>query len=173
VVQLGDAAGTWVAIPGSPAAVLPHCLRLWGNVGPLAEERFATIEARSRNLEACVELIGRYAATFDSFERFEQTMSEGARLPVGRLVDLADTVDADWAIDRAAFVDVASGDETVRVHRSPLRISGADCGPRSGVKHLGADNRPVLAEVLGLSDAEIDKLSADGALVEEPVGPDR
>jgi hypothetical protein len=40
------------------------------------------------------------------------------------------------------------------------------------VKHLGADNRPVLADVLGLSDGEIDRLFADGALVEKPVDGD-
>jgi len=168
VVQLGDPAGTWVAIPGSPAAVLPHCLRLTGRVELLADERFATIEARSQHLEECVALIGEVAATFDEFEAFEQMLSDGARLPVGRLVPLADTVDADWAIDRQAFLDLPSGDgsETVRVHRSPLRISGADCGPRSGAKHLGADNRSALVDVLGLDDEELERLEADGVLVE-------
>jgi crotonobetainyl-CoA:carnitine CoA-transferase CaiB-like acyl-CoA transferase len=168
VVQLGDEEGTWVAIPGSPAAVLPHCLRLWGNTAPLDDERFATIEARSRHLEECVELISAFAAGFDRFEDFERTMSEGARLPVGRLVALADTVDADWAVDRDAFVDVPSGDETVRVHRSPVRIGGWGCGPRSGVRHLGADNHEVFAEVLGLADAALAELAEQGALVERP-----
>src|SRR5204863_56550 len=77
VVQLGDPEGTWVAIPGSPAAVLPHCLRLTGRAALLDDERFATIEARSRHLEECVALIAEVAATFDRFETFERTLSDG------------------------------------------------------------------------------------------------
>ncbi|MDH4144560.1 MAG: CoA transferase [Acidimicrobiia bacterium] len=167
VVQLGD--GTWVALPGSPAAVLEAVANLWGRPDILADERFATLQARSARLDECTELIAEYAATFDDFETFESTLSNGARLPVGRLATMADTVSTGWAVDRHAYVEVPSGDEaddaTVVVHRSPLRITGADCGPRRGVKHLGADNREVMAELLGLDDAEIDRLEAAGILV--------
>jgi crotonobetainyl-CoA:carnitine CoA-transferase CaiB-like acyl-CoA transferase len=169
VVQLGDDAGTWVAIPGSPAAVLPHCLRLWGRTELLEDERFATLEARARHLDDCLHLVADFARTFDSFDEFEHALSEGARLPVGRLLSMEDTLHTDWAIDRHAYIDVPSGvDGTVTVHRSALRISGVDCGPRSGVKHLGADNREVLRSVLGLGDADIDRLQREGVLIEEP-----
>jgi crotonobetainyl-CoA:carnitine CoA-transferase CaiB-like acyl-CoA transferase len=91
---------------------------------------------------------------------------------VGRLVSPADTLEADWAVDRGAYVEVPAGPEpgdSVVVHRSALRIDGFGCGPRGGVAHLGADNRAVLAEVLGLSGAEVDALVAAGVLVERPV----
>jgi crotonobetainyl-CoA:carnitine CoA-transferase CaiB-like acyl-CoA transferase len=167
VVQLGDEEGTWVAIPGSPAAVLPHCLRLWGRTELLDDERFATLESRARHLDECLELVEAFARTFTSFDEFEHTLSEGARIPVGRLLSMADTLQSDWAVDRDAYVDVPSGEEgVVTVHRSALRISGVDCGPRSGVKHLGADNRAVLREVLGLSDPEVDGLQQAGVLIE-------
>jgi CoA:oxalate CoA-transferase len=167
VVRIGDALGTWVAIPGSPAAIMPRCAKLWGRPELLEEPRFATMEARSRHLDDCIEVIGDYARTFDSFESFESTLSNGARLPVGRLLSMADAIDhSDWSLDRRAFVEVPSGpDGTVRVHRSALRITGSDCGPRGGVKELGAYNRAVLSEVLGLDDAAIDRLRADGAVV--------
>jgi crotonobetainyl-CoA:carnitine CoA-transferase CaiB-like acyl-CoA transferase len=167
VVRLGDAAGTWVAIPGSPAAIMPRCAKLWGRPELLEDPRFATMEERSRHLDDCIEVIGRFAATFPSFEAFESTLSNGARLPVGQLRSMVEAIESsDWSVDRRAFVEVPSGtDGTVRVHRSALRISGSDCGPRGGVKELGADNRAVLAEVLGFEDAAIEQLVADGVVV--------
>ena len=116
-------------------------------------------------MEACVDHLTRWAGTFDSFEAFESTLSDGARLPVGRVVSVADTLDSDWAEDRGAYVEVPSADETVVVNRAPVRISGTDCGPRGGIAHLGAHNRAVLADVLGLDGAAIAELEADGALV--------
>lgn len=92
-------------------------------------------------------------------------MSGGARLPVGRMRSTAETLGADWALDRHAYVEVPCGTEgTVVVTRSALRISEADCGPRGGVKHLGADNRAVLTTLLGLCDGEVDALEAGGVL---------
>ena len=169
VVQLGDAAGTWVAVPGSPAAVVVPFLRVWGRDDLLADERFATMEARSANLDACRDLIAEFALRFDSFEAFEQTMSNGARLPIGELRSAADTLTADWAVDRHAYVDVPSGEDgTVTVNRASLRIAGTDCGPRSGAKHLGADNAAVLTALLGLSRADVDDLLRNGVIVERP-----
>ncbi|MPY91574.1 MAG: hypothetical protein GEV08_00510 [Acidimicrobiia bacterium] len=166
VVQLGDVAGTWVAVPGSPAAALVACARLWGRPELLDEPRFATMEDRSAHLDDCIALIGEFAATFTSFDAFESTMSDGARLPIGRLATMADTLEVDWAVDRGAYVEVPAGDGgKVVVHRSPLRISDADCGPRGGVGHLGADNRAVLTDVLGLTPDDLDRLESAGVIV--------
>jgi crotonobetainyl-CoA:carnitine CoA-transferase CaiB-like acyl-CoA transferase len=165
VVQLGD--GTWVAIPGSPAAVFVTYAKLSGRRELLADERFSTMQARSAHLELCVEHLAAWAATFPTFESFEHTLSEGARLPVGRLVSLADTRHADWAEDRGAYVEIPCGDDSVVVNRSALRITGSDCGPRSGIRHLGADNATVLSDVLGLDADTINRLVEAGALVEQ------
>lgn len=165
VVQLGDADQTWVAIPGNPAAIFATYARLSGQPELLDDDRFADITVRSANMEACVEHLAAWAATFDSFDGFEATLS-AARLPVGRVLSVDETVNSDWAQDRGAYVEVPSGIETVTVNRSALRIEGTDCGPRGGVKQLGADNRAVVAEVLGLGTEQIDELIAEGALVD-------
>ncbi|MDH3678639.1 MAG: CoA transferase [Acidimicrobiia bacterium] len=165
VVRLGDDEQTWVAIPGSPAAVFVAYARLSHQPELLAEERFATMAARVTNMEACVEHLSAWAASFDSFEAFEDMLSDGARLPVGRVLSIADTVRSDWATDRGAYVEVPSGAESVLVNRSALRISGTDTGPRGGVKALGADNRTVLDDLLDLGPVEIEALVRSGALV--------
>jgi crotonobetainyl-CoA:carnitine CoA-transferase CaiB-like acyl-CoA transferase len=77
-------------------------------------------------------------------------------------------VTADWAVDRDAYIEVPSGDATVTLHRSALRIGGTDCGPRSGVRHVGADNADVLGEILGIDRSEVDRLTGAGVLVCKP-----
>ncbi|MGF1597008.1 MAG: CaiB/BaiF CoA transferase family protein [Acidimicrobiales bacterium] len=172
VVQIGDADGTWVAIPGSPAAVFPTYARLSGRPELLDDERFATLASRGAHLATCLEHLAAWAATFDDFDTFEDVLSNGARLPVGRVRSIAETVDTDWAVDRNAFIEVPSGDATVLVNRGALRIGGTDVGPRHGIKHLGADNRAVLGDVLGLGAEAIDELFQRGVIVEE-TDPDR
>jgi crotonobetainyl-CoA:carnitine CoA-transferase CaiB-like acyl-CoA transferase len=166
VVQLGDAEGTWCAIPGAPPMVFGAYARLSGRPELLEDERFATMAARTANLDLCLEHLADWARTFTSFEAFEHTLSDGARLPVGRLVSMADTLDSDWAVDRDAYVEMPCGDETAVFNRSALRIAGSDCGPRSGARHLGADNAAVLGDLLGLGTAEIAALAERGVLVE-------
>ncbi len=168
VVQLGDAGGTWVAIPGSPSAVFAQFARLSGQPELLEDPRFSSMEARGANMEACLEHLQAWAKTFDSFDAFEDLLSNGARVPVGRLLSTADTLEADWAIDRDAYVEVPSGDGTVTVNRAALRIEGTDCGPRSGVTWIGGHNAEVLADLLGLEPGQIDRLTADGVLVSKP-----
>ena len=168
VVRLGDPDQTWVAIPGSPSAVFAHFARLSGQPELLEDDRFVTMAARSENMDACLEYLIAWAATFESFEAFEDLLSNGARLPVGRLISTADTVDADWAVDRDAYLDIPSGEGMVKVNRSALRINDADCGPRSGVKKQGADNVAVLVDVLGLSAEEVMGLTDAEVLVGTP-----
>jgi crotonobetainyl-CoA:carnitine CoA-transferase CaiB-like acyl-CoA transferase len=168
VVQLGDPDKTWVAIPGSPAAVFVQFARLSGQPELLDDDRFSSMTARSANMDACLEHLAAWAATFDSFDTFEELLSDGARLPIGRVLTTVDTLVSDWAVDRDAFVEVPSGDATVTLNRSALRMSDADCGPRSGVKGQGADNMAVLGQILGLSDDEIHRLTEAQVLVGTP-----
>ena len=46
-------------------------------------------------MDDCLTFISEWAATFESFDAFEDILSNVARLPVGRLVSTADTLDSD------------------------------------------------------------------------------
>jgi CoA:oxalate CoA-transferase len=166
LVQVGDE--TWVQIPGSPAGTLPALARVSGRKDVLADDRFGTLEHRNAHLEACLAVMRELARAYPDFDSLERALSEGARLPVGRVTPLSEVPEADWAQARGAFVDVPSGDggEMVRVNRGALRFSNATCQARGGGRHLGADNRAVLRELLGLADDELATLESDGILVE-------
>jgi crotonobetainyl-CoA:carnitine CoA-transferase CaiB-like acyl-CoA transferase len=172
IVQVAD--GTWVQIPGSPAGVLPSLARLSDREDILDDPRFDTLEHRNENLEACQTALSKLAATYPDFESFERTLSEGVRLPSGRIIPLAEVPDADWAVARGAFVDVPSGDggETVKINRGSLRFSNASAGARGGGRTLGADNRGALRELLALEDRELDRLEGEGILVASEEAPD-
>jgi crotonobetainyl-CoA:carnitine CoA-transferase CaiB-like acyl-CoA transferase len=172
IVQVGD--GTWVQIPGSPAGVLPVLARLSDREDLLDDDRFAPLALRNRHLDLCLAAAREIAAGYADFESFEHTMSEGARIPLGRVTPLAEVPKADWAIARGAFREVPSGDEggRVLVNRGALRFSNAASGARGGGRSLGADNRPVLRELLGLDEAELERLEAAGVLVHKREGPE-
>jgi crotonobetainyl-CoA:carnitine CoA-transferase CaiB-like acyl-CoA transferase len=50
-----------------------------------------------------------------------------------------------------------------RVVASPIKVGGASVEPRRGPS-LGEHNEPILAEYLGYSTLEIEKLRSDGAI---------
>ena len=162
LVQVGD--GTWVTIPGSPTAVLMSCLRLWGRTDLADDPRFATMAARNEHVADCETLISEFAATFPDAESFERCLSEGARLPVGVVRTISDTLGSGWAVDREAYVTVPSGDAEILVNRAALRIDGTGCGPRGGAKHLGADNADVFGTLLGLGPTRLAELTDQGVL---------
>ena len=58
---------------------------------------------------------------------------------------------------------------THRVSVLPLRWSGIDRWIRQRAPMVGEHNREVLGGILGLSDAEIDKLEADQVIGNRPV----
>lgn len=167
IVQIGD--GTWVQIPGSPAGTLPGLARLRERKDILADPRFDSLEHRNQNLEACREQMMALAKEYPDFDSFEQALSEGLRLPVGRVTPLSEVPEAEWARSRGAFVEVPSGEEGDRVliNRGSLRFSNAGAGPRGGGKRLGADNRAVLKTLLAANDAEIVSLEESGVLAYE------
>lgn len=165
LVQVAD--GTWVQLPGSPASTLPKLARVAGREDILQDERFRSLHACNTNLDACVQVLRELAADYSDFESLERALSEGARIPVGRIVTLAEVVEADWAVARDSFVEVPSGEsgETVTINRGALRFSNASYGARGGSGSLGSNNREILREILGYSDIEIDRLEQEGVLV--------
>jgi len=129
-----------------------------------SDPRFATLAARAANRAALEAEIGLFVANFDTAAELEAAigMSTVLAAEVRTVPELAAT---DWAAERGAFVPVDLGNGTsVTVPQSPWRFRGADSGLKPVIGFRGEHNREVLADLLGLDDAEIARLSADGVV---------
>ena len=84
----------------------------------------------------------------------------------GVLRSVRDVCDTEWAAERGVVVEVSDrGGGTIRVPNAPWRFSDApDVALRGEPRYRGEDNRAVLSELLGLDDAELDRLEVDGVL---------
>ena len=82
------------------------------------------------------------------------------------LRSVRDVCDTEWARERGVVVEVNDrGGGTIRVPNAPWRFSDApDVALRGEPRYRGEDNRAVLTELLGLDDAELDRLESIGVL---------
>ena len=70
---------------------------------------------------------------------------------------------------RGAIVDIDDRAGGLRpITQSPYRFSGARSGVRGPAAHRGVHNGEVLREWLGLSDAAVAALAANGVMCREP-----
>ena len=82
--------------------------------------------------------------------------------PVQSVVDVVDDPQA-RAMGMFTEIDHPDREGTVETVASPIRIQGADIGPKGPAPHLGADTDDVLAEA-GYSPEEIAELRSAGSV---------
>jgi crotonobetainyl-CoA:carnitine CoA-transferase CaiB-like acyl-CoA transferase len=165
LLEFGD--GTWVQVPGNPTTWVFGVARALGREAELEARGWLDARATQGREAEIRNLMQSWAAEFATVAEFEQALAS-VRIPLGEVKPLASVADEPWAVARGAFTEIALGDETIRIPRSPFRFSAAEVGPRAGASRRGADNRAVLRERLGLVDAELDALEAEGVLSAEP-----
>jgi CoA:oxalate CoA-transferase len=159
VVRLGD--GTVVHVPGDPVSSFPAWCVAMERPELVDDDRFATREARGAHRGDMLAIFEAFAAGFASFDAFEAALSK-AGLAAGAMRPLTDVGEAEWARERGALVDVGG----MRLPRSPFRFSATDAGTTGRPGRQGEHNREVCREFLGLADGEIDRLEAEGILVQ-------
>ena len=162
ILQVKD--GAFAQLPGNPVSMVFAVARALGKQDEL--DLLGWKSPASVNIDDAVVKLREWAMEFDDVESFESALDK-IKVPVGVVRSLADTANTDWAIARNAFMDIESGDCTIKVPVSPLRISNHYVGPRTGVSPQGENNRSVLMEHLGLNDEELDGLEAERVLVTE------
>src|SRR5438067_2443310 len=87
VLRLGD--GTVVHIPGDPVSSFPAWCAAMERSELVADERFASREARSAHRSQMHEVLQEFASTFNRFDDFEAALGR-ARLAVGEMRPLTD-----------------------------------------------------------------------------------
>lgn len=162
LVQVAD--GTWAQLPGNPSLQVFRVASALQRKQELHEKGW--LRAEDVDPDDAIQKLREWASEFENIEALEAAV-EKIRLPVGVVRSIAESVDADWAISRGAFMDVDVESGTAKIPTSPLRIKDTFVGPRSGVFRLGADNRTVLKERLGLSEEELDLLESEKVLISE------
>lgn len=156
--------GTFAQLPGNPSTMIFSVARAIGKESEL--EELGWTSPKSMTIDDAVVKLRQWAMEFDDVESLERALDK-IRVPVGVVRTLAETTDADWAIARNAFKDIPSGDGSIKVPLSPLRISNHYVGPRTGVSLQGENNRSILKERLGMNDDELDLLEKENVLVTE------
>src|SRR2546422_1052232 len=127
------------------------------------DARFAALAQRKRNEDALEARITEWTTTLSPEEATRRLQAAGvAAFPTMTNQDLAEYPHLDG---RGFFVDLPHPEVGARHHAGiPWRLSATPCAVETPAPCLGEHNRRVLADVLGYSAAEIDALTAAGAL---------
>ncbi|MGE8142673.1 CaiB/BaiF CoA transferase family protein [Novosphingobium sp. NPDC080210] len=133
----------------------------------MAEDpRFATSAQRSDNREAMFAAINPAIASWKSEDLLAAL--EAAKLPCGKINTIPQALVQPQTVARELVQEIARDDGTpVRFVGYPGKFSASPVTYRHAPPRSGQDTRTVLGEVLGLSDAEVDALAADGIVAEK------
>lgn len=163
---LTAANGESVVISGHPAEnkTFDFYMASIGRSELCGDPRFVDTASRLAHLDDIHDALHAWAATMPSADAIEDAMARN-KLAVGRLRSVNEVCDTDWAREREVVVAIPDrGDGTMRVPNAPWRFEGSDVRVGGVPRYRGEDNRLVLGELLGLDDAALDQLEADGVL---------
>ena len=139
-----------------------------GDTGLADDPRFAEIEVRAQHRRELEAIVADWIRQFSTTDEIEAAIGVSSVLAaeVNTVAELAAT---DWAHERGAFVDVDTGrGEMVSVPQAPWRFDGVETSVGTTAHHRGEHNREVLAEFVGLGEAELDALEADRIISSRP-----
>lgn len=144
--------GQAVSLFGNPATMLPTWVTaLGGNADDCPNQPTE---------EEALGILNGLVAGFSTFEEFGEVV-ERHSLPAARIGSVAELAATDWAADRGLIAEIRPG---IPVPAKPFAMSDATVGVAHRSARLGEDTRSVLADDLGLSEDEIARLIAEGAV---------
>lgn len=159
--------GSWVQVPGNPTTWIFGVSKALGKQDEMAQRGWHKPADTQGHDAEIRELMQQWAGEYENVEGFEKAL-DSARIPLGTVKPLASVASEDWAEHRGALAQIDVNGQPRLIPRSPARFTGSEVGPRSGSYLRGAHNRDELRRRLGLSDAELDDLEAQGVLLSEP-----
>lgn len=128
------------------------------------DPRFANNNTRLENLEAFVELIENWMATFDTDEEVIAAL-EAQRVPCGPVLDPSEAVNHPYFQDRRMIREVSDPlAGNFHVPGFPIKFSDAAPEPDLVTPNLGQHNHDVLRDLGGYDEATIEALEAKGVL---------
>ena len=135
--------------------------RTCGHAEWIADPRFATIHAREHHWGELMALLDDWAATRSAAE-CEALMNAGG-VPCSRYFSVREAMQLPPIAARGVMQTIHDGAGAFQVPNPAFRFQHSAAHARDSVAELGADG-PALLRALGLRDADIDALCAQGAL---------
>ena len=131
---------------------------------PASDPRFTTLEGRLTHRDDLEALVAQWAAAQDKFAIQNRLQALG--IPAAAVQRPHERIDQDpnteaWGLWPTVHHE-AMGD--VRVDGIPVHASATDWEIKRGAPVLGQHNQLVYGEMLGMSDAEIESLKAEGVI---------
>jgi len=163
---LTAANGESVVISGHPAerGTFDRYMTAVGRPELIGDPRFADVPTRQQRFGEILQILLDWAATVPTPHDIEIAMGHHG-LATGTLRSARELAATDWATERGAVVEVSDrGGGTLRIPNSPWHFASADVSVRGEPRYRGEDNRAVLAQLLDVDDAELDRLETDGVL---------
>ena len=160
--------GDQVLVAGHPAEKgnFADWVAITGFTHLLHDERFATIGSRRRHVRELNAELAAWGRTMADGTAVEAAVDH-VKFAVGQVRTMSSLADSDWAEATGALVPVSDRrGGTIRLPQAPWRFSDAEVGitPDDAPAFRGEHNRSVLQRLLGIDDAELDRLEADGVL---------
>ncbi len=156
--------GPLVITVGNNAQFARFCEKVIDRPDLAADERFKTNNGRSQHREILVKEINGELARRQRAELLPRLNAAG--IPCGEVLGLMEALTSERATKAGLFTstnDYAGAGE-VPVMAPPYRMDGVRLPVRNAPPELAAHTRHVLSSVLGMQDADIDQLKADGVL---------
>ena len=156
----------WVAIAVfSDEDWISFC-RVIGKSEWIKDGRFATIGARKKNEDDLEKLVEQWTVKYNPEDIMQKLQSAG--ISAGVVATFEDLMDNDPQLrHRGAFPTVEHPVTGMQIHRAPsykMSLTPPEIRP---APMLGEHNRYVLKDIVGLTDADIDDLLAEGCITTE------
>jgi crotonobetainyl-CoA:carnitine CoA-transferase CaiB-like acyl-CoA transferase len=142
----------------------PSYLRAMRRADLADDPRFATAAARRENFAELHRIVQNWILTFADVGALDAQLDE-AKIAFGEVRSLKQLSEMEWAEYWGAVQEVSDRNGgSCRLPGRPWHFSGEQLDPLGEPAFQGEHNHEVFAE-LGLSDVEIDRYVASGALV--------
>jgi crotonobetainyl-CoA:carnitine CoA-transferase CaiB-like acyl-CoA transferase len=159
----------WIAITVADDEAWRSLTECMGRPELAADPRFETSLTRFDHHDEIDELIDAWTAQHDKYELFHQL--QAARIAAGPVLDGHGFTTDPHVVERQWMRPLQSDDVGVHLHPGPA-FSGGPHVWRHGSPTLGQDNEYVYKEILGVSDADYERYTAEKHIAVDYLDPD-
>jgi len=153
----------WIAIAGSTQALTERLFREMGRPDLIADPRFKTNRDRLANVEALDEIVGAWVQERTQTECIAQLVK--AEVAVAPVADFKDLAEDPHLLARKTLVAIDDPElGTLRMPDVLPKLSETPGRIRYAGLPMGVHNKAIYQERLGLTDAELEKLKAEGVI---------